>query len=450
VKILHIVPVYFPEGPGGIQLHVQGLVRSQRAAGHAPSILAGSLATRAAPEVLEEVVDGQRVLRLHRDDLHHLHHARGHHAAASRLARQVYERERPDVVHVHQWIALSDDLVQQAEELGLPTLVTLHDFLVSCPRCYRQDHRGQACLRPLSLEACGPCAPRLGGESAREIELGIECFRSALAAELARARIVWALTPGAVALFERLAGIAPGRIEALGLGYRPYGAPGSLRLSTDPAPAQPLRLAQWGRLGWHKGSDVLLEGFRRLCAEPGLPAVELHLLGPLEPADYAADLARRAAGLPVRFHGPFRFEDLQRLAPQVACFPTRCVETHGFVLDEARELGLPMLVGDLGAYGERAGNDCLKVAPEDPAAWAEALSRLVRDGDLRRRLAAAAPPLPQSPEQHAEEVERGYRRALAGPPRPALPAAELERLGRLRRELEALQRASKPWLVPAP
>mgnify|MGYP002777959060 FL=1 len=450
MKILHIVPVYFPEGPGGIQLHVQDLVRAQAAAGHEPVVLSGSLATRPAPALIEERVDGQRVLRLFRDDLHHLHHARGHHGGASALVRQVYQRERPDLVHVHQWIALSDDLVQQAEELGLPTLVTLHDFLVSCPRCYRQDHRGEPCLRPLSLQACGPCVPRLGDEGPRELELGILCFQRALAAELALARTVWALTPGAVALFERLAGIPAGRIEALPLGYRPHGAPGSRRLSTDPAPGAPLRLAQWGRLGRHKGSEVLLEGFRRLCAQPGLPPVELHLLGPVEPPEHAAELAQRAAGLPVRFHGPFRFEDLERLAPQVACFPTRCLETHGFVLDEARELGLPMAVGDLGAYGERAGSDCLKVNPEDPAAWAAALARLVREPELRRRLAAAAPPPPADPERYGAEVERGYRRALASAARPPLPAAERAELSRLRRELEAAQRASKPWLFARP
>ena len=47
-----------------------------------------------------------------------------------RIGRCVYRvaRERPDVLHVHQWIRLTSNLLEIADELGIPAVVTLHDL----------------------------------------------------------------------------------------------------------------------------------------------------------------------------------------------------------------------------------------------------------------------------------------------------------------------------------
>ncbi len=434
VKILHVAPVFFPEGPGGIQAHVRDVARAQLAAGHEVAILAGSLEGRPEPLVEEQEAVGLRVLRLYRDDLHHVHHARGHHLEASRLIAQTFDAERPDLVHVHSWIALSTDLVATAERLGIPAVVTLHDFLVTCPRAYRQDSAGAACLRRMGFESCGPCAPRFGFEDDALVEESIELFGQSLRSELERARALVTLLPGIAKSLVELGGLGDLELEAIPLGYVPHP-------DVPRAPARaggPVRFATWGRLGAHKGTDLAVRAFSEACEALPAEAAELHLFGELLPDSYRRSVLQAAAGATVIEHGAFEFADLATAGLDVALFPSRCLETFGFVIDEARELGLPMVLTDLGAYGERAAGDSLVVPDGDQQGWARAMGRLAADPELRARLAAAAPPPSPTPEIYARRLAEVYERARAAPPHePQTPAPNPDRWIRLRQRYDA-------------
>ena len=434
VKILHVAPVFFPEGPGGIQVHVRDVARAQLTAGHQVTILAGSLEGRPEPLLEEQEALGLRVLRLYRDDLHHVHHARGYHVEASRLIAQAFEAERPDVVHVHSWIALSTDLVATAERLEIPTVVTLHDFLVSCPRAYRQDSGGAACLRKMGLEACVPCAPRFGFEDEALVEESIELFAQGLRTELQRARAVITLLPGIGKSLLELAGLQSLEFEAIPLGYAPHP-------DVPRAPARsggPVRFATWGRLGAHKGTELAVRAFVQASEILPAGAAELHLFGELLPDSYRRSVLEAAAGANVIEHGAFEFADLAAAGVDAALFPSRCLETFGFVIDEARELGLPLVLTGLGAYGERAAGDSLVVPDGDQEGWARAIEQLAVDPELRARLAAGAPAPSPTSEVYTRRLAEVYERALAAPPRgPQTPAPDPERWIRLRERYDA-------------
>src|SRR5207249_11680368 len=80
-----------------------------------------------------------------------------------------------------------------------------------------------------------------------------------------------------------------------------YGFP-ALARSTRRAQGGRLRIGYVGTLVWHKGVHVLLDAVRRLPSG----RCEVHLFGDSGTfPDYAADLRRRAAGLPVFFRGAF-------------------------------------------------------------------------------------------------------------------------------------------------
>jgi glycosyltransferase involved in cell wall biosynthesis len=64
-------------------------------------------------------------------------------------------------------------------------------------------------------------------------------------------------------------------------------------------------------------------------------------------------------------------------------------EGFGLPLLDAMERGLPALIGNRGALPELAAGAALEVDPEDEAAIASGLQRLLTDVGLRRRLAAA-------------------------------------------------------------
>ena len=150
-----------------------------------------------------------------------------------------------------------------------------------------------------------------------------------------------------------------------------------------------------GRLERVKGVDVLLEAMVRLGADKG---VHLYVLGggSLEP-QLASKIA--AAGL----------EDVVTMVASppndvVAAYLGSCdclvipsrSESLPVVFSEAVEAGLPLLVTDVGDMGRLARKHGLTrpVAPEDPAALAEAMLAFAADpAGHRRRFDAARPSL---------------------------------------------------------
>src|SRR5437016_8563147 len=101
----------------------------------------------------------------------------------------------------------------------------------------------------------------------------------------------------------------------------------------------------------------------------------------------------------------------------LAALPSR-MEGLSQSLLEAMALGLPVVASDAGGNPEmvRSGETGLLVRPLDPAAWAEALERLLGDGALARRLAHAGRALVRREftlERTAERTEAVYREALA-------------------------------------
>ncbi|MBL8839998.1 MAG: glycosyltransferase [Planctomycetes bacterium] len=440
-KILHCVNAFAPDGPGGVETYAGALAAAQRARGHEVVVLAGSGRRAATTRLEPESRDGLRVHRLVRDDLFFDHYAKLWHPEAGRLFDELLERERPDVVHVQHWMRLTTDLVLRAEARGIATVVSLHDFLVSCPRCFRVDRDGAPCSRPLAPESCVGCVPRFGHERADELEVGIELHRRQFLAELDQAGAVLAISD--FVAHQVAAGLAfpRERITTLALPYAPHG----LRRPATP-PDRPLRFAYWGRLAPHKGVVELVAAFTRaLAARPGA-AAELHLLGAFADGAIETPMRALAGSAPVVFHGPFTFAELAALAPDFGVFPSTCLETHGYVLDECFELGLPALLSDSGAPAQRAGAGALIHRAGDVAALARDLGRCLDEPQLREQLAAARPPPPPTFADHAAALDAIYgelrARSSMSPRRGSfLPPTAAERLRFLQLQREsALER----------
>ncbi len=151
-----------------------------------------------------------------------------------------------------------------------------------------------------------------------------------------------------------------------------------------------------------------------------LPAVQrplvLALVG-IEPAEPLRALAaavaprHRVVFVPLTDR-PLAFYHLAR----VIALPSR-IEGLSQTLLEAMALGLPVVASDWGGNPDlvTSGQTGLLVPPLDPAAWAQALERVLADGDFARRVARAGRELVRREftlERTAERTEAVYREAL--------------------------------------
>ncbi|RMG06487.1 MAG: glycosyltransferase family 1 protein, partial [Planctomycetota bacterium] len=141
-----------------------------------------------------------------------------------------------------------------------------------------------------------------------------------------------------------------------------------------------------GRLQRVKGLDVLLDAFARLS-----PPVRLLVAGegPEETALRTAVLTRH---LEERVHFLGRRDDVAGLMREAAalCLPSRCEGLSNTLL-EALAVGVPVVASDLPGTREVTGDEAaLLVPPEDPAALAAALERVLGDAPLAARLTTAA------------------------------------------------------------
>ncbi len=414
LDVLHVIHQFPPESNGGSESYVHDLAQLQRRAGLDAQVFAGSMAWQPTIGLDHFEVDGIPVHRIHRDDSYFDHHVKAWHPGIAAAFGAFLDEHRPSVVHLHQWLRLSNDLVATAHARGIPTVVQLHDMYTSCPRAFRMRKDDPACSRPLGGASCWDCVPRYGHETRAELQEGVDLFAASLRRELALAHTVLVAVPTIADLIAKGAGMPRERYRTLPLGYRPR-FPGAPKLP-GPQPGEAFRFACWGSIGRHKGVHVALQALRIVVGH-GAKA-ELHLLGGISHPDYEAELKSLAEGLPVTFHGPFTPDQLRAVAPHAGVFPSMCLETYGFVLDECFELGLPAITSDIGALAYRAGAGGIAAKAGDAGLLADAMLRLMTEPGLRDRLCAHLPALSPSMAAHSSAIAAIYEEARTTPPPP--------------------------------
>lgn len=422
MDILHLIHQFPPESRGGSESYLLDVARRQRALGQDAQVLSGSKHWRERVVLDSGEVEGIPVHRLHRSDQFFDFHAKMWHPEVEQKFTELLQQWRPRLVHVHHWVRLTSNLVELCARLGIPAVVTLHDYYTSCPRAFRRRLNSDACVRQLSAASCTNCVPRYGYEPEREVAAGIELFADNYRAELSLAHAVIVAVGSTADLLASTTGVPRERYDVLPLGYRPRW-PGQAHLPA-PVAGQPLRFAYWGGLGRHKGIDVLLRAFRRLHASRPDRA-RLELLGGAESPAFYQEVQALAADLPVTLHGEFDAERLRAVAPHVGVFPSTCIETYGIVLDECFELGLPCITSDLGALAERSGAAGLRTRAGDEVELAATLQRFVDEPDLWLQLRSHVQPTKFGLDAHVTALQQIYERALSSAPSapfaPAVP-----------------------------
>jgi glycosyltransferase involved in cell wall biosynthesis len=327
--------------------------------------------------------------------------------SAQRGMSQVVEDFAPDVVHLHNvYHQLSPSVLEPLRRLGIPAVMTLHDYKLACPNYQFLDHGSpcQACVdggfrqavrrrcKGGSLPASALCATeswlhrRTGayGPVGRFI-----CPSRFLAGRMARA------------------GVFPDRLRWV---------PHFVEVDRFPPKTDPGGDVVFaGRLSPEKGVDTLIAAIGRLG-----PSAVLQVAG--EGADSARlrNLADDLAPGRVVFHGRLGKADTVALlrSGAVVAVPSRWYENQPMIVLEAMALGVPVVATDMGGLPELVEPDVTGalVPPNDDEALAAALAGLLDHPDralAMGRAGRAEVAWTHRPELHLERLDDVYGEAGA-------------------------------------
>jgi glycosyltransferase involved in cell wall biosynthesis len=286
----------------------------------------------------------------------------------------VIRRERPQVIHGHDWMAQSVMPLKRISESSL--VLSLHDYgLISATK--RFVYRDQPCSGPGPIK-CVLCASRHYGRlKGTSVALGTRAVR-----------------PLALATVDMFLPVS--RAVARHTGLPKLGAPwrvlpnflseesllDAAKESPDGLPEDGFTLFV-GDLAHDKGVELLLDAYAELPGAPPLVLIGRRLSARLSSAP------RNVVVLGPRPHSEV-MAAWRRCG--VGVIPSITEEAFPVVGLEAMAMGRPVVAADHGGLPEIVadGESGLLVAPADPVALRGALHRLHSDPELRRRMGGAA------------------------------------------------------------
>lgn len=282
---------------------------------------------------------------------------------------RVAKKTKPDIAHVHNtWFAVSPTFLQSLKSAGIPTVATIHNYRLMC---------GNAML----LRNGAPCERCVGVTPWPAVRY--RCYRHSASASIAAAlgiqvhRLIGTWERG-VDQFLAPTEFLRDRLIAAGLPAQRIAVHSNFVDDPGPRPEPPsasTRVVFVGRLSDEKGLRVALDAWRR-TSPTGL---ELVIVGdgPLR-----ENLLRDAARS-VSFLGRINHAEVQELllTSRAVVFPSLWYEVQPLAVLEAFAAGVPVLGSALGSLGETIAplGKAWGVVPGSIDAWADALTRLVKD-----------------------------------------------------------------------
>lgn len=312
------------------------------------------------------------------------------------FARRFLQRWRPDIVHVGHAMHVSG-FVWAAHDLSIPTVLTLTDYWLLCPKIVLINSQGARCAGPGQGAVCAQDCPELDPAFVRcRLALTETIVRQAacIAAPsryLARCfQQEWPwLTPQVVPH-----GVAPWTHNV-----RQY------------TPDAGLVFTYAGSLSQQKGVDVLIQAFRGVRSV----AARLNIYGAGSCEADLRDLA--ASDERIQFCGVYDEHSASQVfdSMDVLVAPSIWAENRPFAVYEALASGVPVVVSAVGGMAEAVedGVTGFAVPPCDVEALRAAMQRLIdapeQINTLKNRIAGLTIP---TPETEADAYTTIYRNIL--------------------------------------
>ncbi len=350
MKILKVIHGYPPLYQAGSEVYSQSLVNELLRQGHEVRVFTRE-ENPFAPDFSVRENGILNVVNIPREKDGYRH------AVMDRVFSQLVDGFRPDVAHIGHLNHLSTGIPEVLKASGVPTVFTLHDFWLMCPRGqFLQTNFGQnEYYRPCERQEHGKCAREcyrgFWNESENDPESEAYWTRW-VERRMSETRRVAELTDLFIAPSRRLRerfindfGVPENKIV-----YLDYGFP--MDYLTTLETESPRQRFTFGYIGTHipaKGVNMLIEAFSRMNGRSEL------LIWGREAAQSTAALKRMAHGLNVRFMGEYVNRNIAtEVMSRIDCIvvPSIWQENSPLVIHEAQICGKPVITADVGGMAE--------------------------------------------------------------------------------------------------
>ncbi|MEJ5248970.1 MAG: glycosyltransferase family 4 protein [Caldilinea sp.] len=415
MKVLHLVHQYPPEFVGGVELYTQALAQAISRRGWQSAVFHRSYS-------------GKEALRIEQQDAVTLFRASaGAFSPSLRFLstwrqpdifnfwKTAVKQFRPDVVHVQHLMGLPVALLEHLNRVGIPYLVTLHDYWWICANAnLLTNYSHVSCDGPRGHFNCTHCAvARTGKRSAwagAPLLWGLLVDRNRRLKKLLRQAAVLLTPSDFVRRWHSEHGIPDRQLRTVKLGIP---SPDATLLQRRPKQDE-LALLYVGGLAPNKGVHILLEAFRNVKGN-----LRLSIVGDLSSHPHYTQLLRQMADTRVTFLGRLSRQEVWRAMADAdaVAVPSLWHETFCLVAHEALAVGTPVLASAMGALPEaiQDGVNGLLLPAGDVRAWSDALQRLVDHPQTLEAMRSQSVDF-SSFEQHVDRIESIYREILENRP----------------------------------
>lgn len=399
MKIVHFIHSFPPETIGGVEYYVRSLVKELSSRGHENIIISGSKNN----EKTKEEIDSAILYRIGLKANERVGEYQTYNPIVEIHVRELLSELKPDIVHVHHWHQLTNNLVSICHQMKIPAVVFLHDLWTTSPNINRVDNHGNFCDATKSPEEC------IG-----KPDMDLTSWKQQVQIELSLAQHITTPSNALIEFLQKCIHLP----EQTDITPHPYGIFEPIeppQLDRDRFPDAPLKIGYWGALVPHKGVRHLLRAFGNLY-EDGYQNMELHIWGSGPYGWYLEELYSLADQLPITFYGHFEKEDVKQIDVDLAVFPMVCFESYSIVLDEAYQKKIPVIATARGALKDRVRTGGFLVEPGSTSELAETLKRILDNPKLlnEHRQNIPEPPAPSFAEQ-VGKMEGIYQKAIKTP-----------------------------------
>jgi glycosyltransferase involved in cell wall biosynthesis len=431
MKIALVTHHFPPSYKAGAEQYAYRIAQELQRQGHKIEIVCVESVTDGSlvPTCATDTYNGLLVHRLHFDITQAPHRFEWsfRNPELGHWVKSFLQRSDPDVAHINSGYLLGGTVPEATRELGLPTVLTLHDYWFLCPLHTLLRRDGKICAGPVSSARCVWCSLsekrryRLPDEQLQG-RLGDAFARLSQSETIAK---VMGITPQLEMMAERRVYlkrvleaidlvISPSRfliqkVEEYGFKPRqmvclPFGMENT-HLSSHQVNhrLEKLRIGYLGQFTPHKGVHLLLAAFQRLNKTSG--SCELILHGKISGrSTYERKLLRIAKNDPaITFAGPYPNSEVGRVLNDldVIVVPSVWYENRPTVIIEALATRTPVVATRLGGMAElvKHNQNGLLFEVGDVEGLKEQLQHLLDTSTLLSQLRDGIQPVPTVEEE---------------------------------------------------